>query len=87
MNKAGIIINLLMSLILIVLIVLGIVFSNNLHNCENNPSPFCYDIQCPCDDFSQGPCFGYALRLASDGVNFNCSNSVLSTVNSSGSLV
>lgn len=84
---AGIVINVLMLLIIIGLIIAGVVYNNDLNTCKTQQSPFCYTIQCPCDDQNTGPCFGYALMPAAQEGQFYCSNAPLTIVDSNGNLV
>ena len=88
---AGIIINVIMLLIIIVLVVMGNIYSNDLTKCEQEQSPFCYTIQCPCDDLTSAntpapPCFGYAQMDAGNG-NFRCSIAPYQVVDSKGNPV
>jgi len=86
-SVTGIIINVIMVLIIIGLIVAGIVYNNDLQACESQQSPFCYTIQCPCDNSSTGPCFGYAVMPGPQEGQYYCSNAPLTLVDSSGSII
>lgn len=84
----GIIINIIMVLIIITLIVLGSIYSGNLTQCEQEQSPFCYSIQCPCDPVGSSgkplpPCFGYAYQDLG-GDRYRCSNTPYQVVNEKG---
>lgn len=88
---AGIIINVVMVLIIITLIVLGSIYSNNLSTCEQQQSPLCYAIQCPCDPLDSNgnpapPCFGYAKQTLGNN-RFRCSISPNSIVDENGNPV
>mgnify|MGYP006869415994 CR=1 FL=1 len=84
---SGIIINVIMIIIIIGLIIAGIVYNNDLNICKNTQSPFCYSIQCPCDDQTTGPCFGYALMNGNQEGQFYCSNAPLTAVDSNGNIL
>ncbi len=77
-----------MVIIIITLIVLGVINSNTLSDCETKPNQLCYEIQCPCNLLTNGnpspPCFGYAqINLPNN--QFICSSSPNSIVDASGS--
>lgn len=61
-------------------------YPNELKKCENKESPACYEIQCPCDTFSDLPCKGYAKRSDGNG-NWICSYAQNSIVDSQGNPV
>ena len=80
----GIIINVIMLLIIIGLVIAGVMYNSDLRDCETQQSPFCYTIQCPCDDQTTGPCFGYALSPGPQEGQYYCSNAPLTLVDSNG---
>lgn len=79
----GIIINVIMLLVIIALIIAGLVYNNDLQTCETKQSPYCYTVQCPCDDQSTGPCFGYSKMSVGPG-RWICSNATLTVVDDNG---
>lgn len=87
----GIVINVIMIIIIAVLVVLGLMFNNEVHTCETKQSPFCYTIQCPCDNPTGGqqqpPCFGYAKMPAGKEGQWYCSNAPLTIVDNNGNIV
>lgn len=83
----GIVINVIMVLIIIALVIAGFIYNQDLQICENKQSPFCYTIQCPCDQQSQAPCFGYAKMPASQPGQWYCSNAPLTAVDNNGNIV
>lgn len=83
-NIVGIGMNIFMIIVIIILIVLGIVYNNELSTCENTQSAFCYSIQCPCDNQSSPPCFGYAKRPGPQNDQWYCSNAELTLVDNDG---
>lgn len=88
-STAGIIINVTLGIIIIVLVILAIMYSNNLKHCETQPSSFCYTIHCPCPEGttdSEPPCFGYAKRPAGNG-HWYCSNAPLTIVDNNGKAI
>lgn len=87
LSIAGIAINVFMILIILALLIAGIVYNNDLKQCESNQSPFCYNIQCPCDDQTSGPCFGFASMPGPQPGQFYCSNTYLTAVDSNGNPV
>lgn len=84
-SAAGIIINVIMLIFIIILVIMGISFNNQLSRCENYQSPFCYSIQCPCDNSTDGPCFGYAKRPGPRSGTWYCSSAPNALVNDDGS--
>ena len=82
----GLIINGIMFLIILALIITGLVYNGQLQECETKQSPYCYTMQCPCDDETQGPCFGYTKMPAGKPGQWYCSNAPLTIVNTDGSL-
>ena len=90
-SVTGIVINVIMVLVIISLIILGLTYSNDLRVCENKQSPFCYTIQCPCDENegqqNVGPCFGYAKMPAGSPGRWYCSNAPLTMVDDNGNIV
>ena len=86
-SVTGIIINVVMLLIIIGLLIAGIVYNNDLHSCDTQQSPFCYTIQCPCDNQTVGPCFGYALTPGPQEGQSYCSNAPLALVDSNGNVI
>ena len=84
---AGIIINIIMLLIIIGLIITGVVFNGEAKTCENSQSPFCYTITCPCDNTTQGPCFGYAKSPGPQSGQWYCSNAPLTLVDDDGNIL
>lgn len=92
-SATGIIINIFMVIIILVLVGLGLRYSNELHICETKQSTFCYTIQCPCDNpggtpsNNPPPCFGYAKMPAETPGQWYCSNAPLTLVDDNGNLV
>ena len=86
-SVGGIIINIIMVLIIVGLIIVGVVFNGELKTCENSQSTFCYTIQCPCDDISSGPCFGYAKSPGPQSGQWYCSNAPLTLVDDNGNIL
>jgi len=73
--------------VLIIIIALAILCSSiksTLIACETQESPWCYSIQCPADDPSVGPCFGYSQRNGSKPGTFNCSSASGALVDAKG---
>lgn len=83
----GIIINIIMILVIIGLVIAGFIYNQDLQTCETKQSPFCYTIQCPCDDQSSGPCFGYAKMPGPTSGKWYCSNAPLTLVDNSGNII
>lgn len=86
----GIVINIILIVIIIGLIVVGLMFNATLSECENEQSPYCYTIQCPCDatnGTAQAPCFGYAKRPGPENGQWLCSNAPLTVVDNNGNPV
>lgn len=88
---AGIAVNIIMVVIIIILIVLGVTYNNDLKTCEQEQSPFCYAVQCPCNQLDSSgnpaaPCFGYAQVDLGNGT-FRCSSDPASIVDASGNPV
>lgn len=83
----GIVINVIMVFVIIGLIIAGIIYNQDLQTCENKQSPFCYTIQCPCDNQSTGPCLGYAKMPAAQPGQWYCSNATLTTVDNNGNII
>ena len=86
-SVAGIIVNIIMLLIIVAIIVIGIIYNNDLKMCENKQSPFCYTIQCPCDTQQEAPCFGYAKMPAEVSGQWYCSDAPLTAVDNNGTRV
>lgn len=85
-SVVGIIINIVMLILILMLVIAGVTFNKTLDRCENQQSPYCYTIQCPCDDKS-GPCFGNARIPGPRDGTWYCSNAPNSLVDDSGSSV
>lgn len=83
----GIIVNIIMLLIIIGLVIAGFIYNNDLKICENKQSPFCYNIQCPCDSQQDMPCMGYAKMPAENSGQWYCSNAPLTAVDNNGNIV
>lgn len=86
----GILINIAMVLIIIVTIIFGVIYNNDLTRCETQQSTFCHVIQCPCDgqgSNAEPPCFGYAKMPASQPGQWYCSNAPLTIVDDNGNIV
>lgn len=83
-NVGGILINAAMVLLIVVFAVIAIMLNSSLQTCEREQSPYCYTIQCPCDDASKSPCRGYALRPGPKPDTWYCSDAPLTLVDSSG---
>jgi hypothetical protein len=67
-------------LLLIVVIVLAILINtenSTLNQCNNDQSPYCLTVQCPCDGAAVGvatpPCNGYAKRPGPNPNTYYCS--------------
>ena len=84
---AGIIINAIMLVIIVILIILGVVFNSELNICQTEQSTFCYVVQCPCDSQSQPPCFGYAKRPGKQPGQWYCSNAPITAVDNDGNII
>lgn len=85
----GIVINVLMVIVIITILVIGWNFSNELVICETQQSPFCYTIQCPCDDpvgTQEPPCRGYA-KMPVGPNKWICSSAPLTIVDDNGNIV
>lgn len=86
-SVTGIVINVIMVLLILSLIIIGVTYSNDLKTCETKQSSFCYTIHCPCDDQTEGPCFGYTKMPADNPGQWYCSNAPLTIVDDSGNIV
>lgn len=89
-SVAGILINIIMFIIIVVTAIIGSIYVGDLNICENKQSPYCYTIQCPCDTPNgvvQPPCFGYTKRPASKSGQWYCSNAPLTTVDNAGNII
>ena len=84
---AGIIINIVLVVFIVVLILIGVQYNNELKLCETTQSTFCYNIQCPCDQISQAPCFGYAKMPGPKSGQWYCSNAPLTLVDNNGNII
>jgi len=89
-NIAGLIINIIMLLLIITLVILGVIYNNQLNVCIKNQSPLCYNISCPCDntdsDSPSLPCKGYSKKKYADG-QWICSNAPRTVVDNTGKKV
>jgi hypothetical protein len=94
-NVAGLIINIIMGLFIITLIILGVIYNNQLNICIKNQSPLCYSIACPCDNtitdtsdpnYKPSPCKGNAKKKYADG-QWICANATRTVVNDEGKTV
>lgn len=90
----GIVINIVMVLIILVTIIFGVIYNNDLTRCETEQSSFCHVIQCPCDinnntspPTTVGPCFGYAKAPAAKPGQWYCSNAPITIVDNDGNIV
>lgn len=86
-SVGGIIINIIMIIGIIILIIVGVIYNNQLNSCQTKQSSFCYNISCPCDDKNQGPCFGYSKMPAGKEGQWYCSNAPLTIVDNNGNVV
>lgn len=90
-SVTGIVINVIMVIIIIFLVIIGFMFNNVLTTCETKQSPFCYIIQCPCDNLPNNqqspPCFGYAKMPAGTPGQWYCSNAPLTIVDNNGNII
>lgn len=77
-------INFFLLIVILVLFLLAMNVRSTLNSCQTKESPWCYSIQCPGDDSSQGPCFGYAQRTGSQPNSFNCSSASSTDVDKDG---
>lgn len=68
---------------ILVIAILGWSYQSGLSTCENNPSKYCYHVQCPCDDSTTGPCFGFAKMSVGDN-KWICMNAPQTTVDNNG---
>jgi hypothetical protein len=88
---AGIIVNVIMVILIMVVAAVGFTFNADLQTCENMPSFFCPTIECPCDvtpgEDPPAPCFGYAKRPAGKTGQWYCSNAPLTVVDNNGKVV
>ncbi len=82
----GIIINVIMLIILILIIIWAVSSNRGLQLCENEASPFCLTVQCPCDNASNPPCYGYSFRVDANGTYY-CSSAPDTPVDASGNPV
>jgi hypothetical protein len=85
-NIAGIILNVIMLLLIISLIILGVIYNNQLNNCIKYESPLCYTISCPCDDKDVPPCLGNAKKKYAEN-QWICANATKSVVDDNGDFV
>lgn len=85
-SVGGIIINVIMVFIIIAIVVVGVVFGNELKHCEGLPNQLCYQIQCPCDpNPGVPPCFGYSSQPGPNPGTFYCATAPTTLVNADGS--
>ena len=85
-SVVGIIGNIAMGILIIIMIVVANMFNHSLKTCQNEQSPYCYTIACPCDDTSKGPCFGYAFKPGSKEGTFRCSDAEQTEVDADGKI-
>lgn len=78
--------NVALALGIVFIILIALSYQRSFNTCEANPSDLCYQVQCPCDDSTTGPCFGMAYRDLGNG-RYVCINSPLTVVNSQGNPV
>jgi len=83
----GIIICVVLVIIIIIVLIIALSWRSELNACEANPSPLCYTIACPCDDNTEGPCFGYAKRPGPTDGTWYCSSASLTLVDNNGAIV
>ena len=86
-SVTGIVINVILILIIIGLLVATLTLNGELKRCESEQSPYCYNIHCPCDSTSTGPCFGYAQMPTGTPGQWRCSNSPQTVVDDDGNIV
>lgn len=86
-NVTGIVINIIMAIIIILIALYGVMLNSALRTCETKQSPFCYTINCPCDNQTNGPCLGYAKMPAGPPDQWYCSSAPLSIVDNNGNPV
>ena len=67
---------------IIIFLIVGFIFQNNLKKAESNQSQYCYIITCPCSNSDEKPCGAYAKRKVGD--NWSCSNAPNIIVNDNG---
>lgn len=84
---AGILLNSIMIVIIILILIAGFSYRSELNICQNYQSPYCYAIQCPCDNQSSGPCFGYAKMPGPQEDTWYCSNAPTLLVDDNGNPV
>jgi len=84
---AGIAVNILMVVIIVLIVITGLTYSTELKDCQTKQSRFCYSIQCPCDTGSAAPCAGYAKMPAETSGQWYCSNSPTTLVNDNGNII
>jgi hypothetical protein len=85
-NIAGIVLNVIMLLLIISLIILGVIYNNQLNNCIKYESPLCYTISCPCDEKDVAPCNGNAKKKYAENL-WICANATKSVVDDNGEFV
>lgn len=83
---AGLIIIVVIIIAIIIVAIQGFTYQSTLNTCETEQSLFCYTITCPCDDDSQGPCFGYAKRPAETDGQWYCANAPRTAVDNNGNI-
>ena len=92
----GIIINVILVVVIILLLVLGFSYNSALSTCLNFESPYCYTLQCPCDNNvpvppapapKAGPCFGFAKRPGPREGTWYCSSAIYTLVDDDGNRV
>lgn len=88
-SAIGIIINVVLLIIIIIVLIIALSYRRELELCESLPSPLCYNITCPCDDPTQGPCNGNAKRPgpADRPGTWYCSSAPQTLVDNNGGIV
>ena len=90
-SYAGIIMNVLMLIIIIVLVISAISFRSEFNQCKTQQNASCYQIRCPCDNDASGnyvaPCFGYAKMPGPQSGQWYCSNAPLAPVDINGNQI
>ena len=86
-SAVGIMINLIILVVIGILLILGWHYHRLFVDCRDIQSPFCYTVQCPCDDSASGPCFGFAKMPGPRDGTWSCSNNPSVLVDDTGSIV
>ena len=86
-SAVGIMINGIMLFVILFLVILGWYYHRAFVECRDIQSPFCYTIQCPCDDSSSGPCLGFAKMPGPRDGTWTCSNNPSVVVGADGKAI